>query len=101
MTSHAPTGKEELHYNAMKLYDVSQLGCLHLYEHTCVYVIAYFMYGQKNCPIHIKSNSLAQYVKSTCFISYNFQSIYSRFLKSLYVVKRLSLIHISEPTRPY
>jgi len=38
LTSHAPTGREELHYIAMKPCDVSQLGCLHLYEHTCVYL---------------------------------------------------------------
>jgi len=33
-----PTGREELHYIAMTLCDVSQLGCLHLYEHTCGYL---------------------------------------------------------------
>ena len=38
LTSHAPTGREELYYNAIKPCDVSQLGCLHAYEHTCVYL---------------------------------------------------------------
>jgi len=38
LTSYGPTGREELHYNAMNPCDVSQLRCLHLYEHTCVYL---------------------------------------------------------------
>ena len=39
MTSHAPKGEEELHYSALKPCDVTQLGCLHLYEHTYVYLL--------------------------------------------------------------
>jgi len=35
VTSPAPTGRED---NAMKAYDITQLGCLHLHEHTCVYL---------------------------------------------------------------
>jgi len=53
----------------------------------CSFSYIYVMRNLCNCPFHIMSNSLAQYVKSTCFTSNNFQSISSRFLKFLYVVR--------------